>query len=281
MTGIYWIASYPKSGNTWMRLLMQSCQENGRIVDINTLSVAPMYATQRPIFDAFTGVASSDLTDDEILAWRPAVLRSFVESADLPLYAKTHEARLSLPDGTCLVPQDVTKGAVYMVRDPRDVAISLAAHADCSVDDAIGIMADDDMRKARSITRLQPALIECWASWSGHVESWLDGSGAPVHLLHYEALCADPATALAKALPILGLHFSQSIVRRAAANCALDILRAQERSDGFRERRGAAPFFREGRPGGWKRILSDRQAARIEADHGPIMRRLGYLDADY
>jgi hypothetical protein len=57
-----------------------------------------------------------------------------------------------------------------------------------------------------------------------------------------------------------------------------DRLRAAEDQDGFVERQpGMDRFFRRGIAGGWRDSLSPEQIARIESDHGTMMRRLGYL----
>lgn len=279
MSGFYWLASYPKSGNTWLRALLTSCLSGGGSIDINALDFAPTLSISRRQFDEIAGIASADLTEDEILAWRPAVLRAAAARAKAPLYAKTHDARLALPGGENLIPADATLGAVYVVRDPRDVAVSLAAHVDEPIDAAIERMADPDCRMARSPGRLHRNLVDCWSSWSRNAESWLDGPGIAPVLVRYEDLHADPVAVLTRTLPALGLEFSGAVVAAAVESSKLDRLRAQEQKSGFRERPGRAPFFGSGLAGGWRRILTAEQAARIEEVHAPMMRRLGYLGA--
>ncbi|PKP93092.1 MAG: sulfotransferase [Alphaproteobacteria bacterium HGW-Alphaproteobacteria-16] len=272
MSGIYWLASYPKSGNTWLRLLLRSYLAGGTAVDINAPAPDGWSLNGRAQFDAAIGVAASDLTDAGILAWWPSALRYWTQTRTAPAYLKTHDL---------CQPLDVTLGAVYLVRDPRDVALSLARQADSSIDAAIAIMGTPDKIMGRSRDRLQSRLAQFWGSWSQNVESWLAPAPFSVHVLSYEAMRADPVAALSGLLPALGFSVDQAAVEAAVAATALKSLRAQEAAMGFVEAEGPHPFFGEGRVAGWRTRLTPAQRARIEADHGQVMARLGYIDSDY
>ncbi len=277
MTGIYWLASYPKSGNTWLRLMVQACLAGSDDVDINALSFGLQHAHHRPLFDESVGVPAADLDTGQILAWRPFVVRALAERLGRPLHVKTHDMRLRLPGGEWLLPPDATAGAVYLVRDPRDVAPSLARHMGVGVDEAIDLMGRHDACLSRSVRRLTTLLPEYWGSWSRNVESWLAPTPFPARVVRYEDLRADPEGGLAGILGALGLAFPRHAVRRAVAATGLERLKAQEAVEGFAERPRGGPFFGDGRVGGWAGSLTARQAARVEAEHGNAMRRLGYL----
>ncbi len=272
MSGIYWLVSYPKSGNTWLRLLLRSYRQGGTAVDINDLAEDGWTISSRTQFDEQIGLAASDLTDAEILDWWPSALQKWTQGRTEPAYLKTHALR---------VPCEFTLGAVYLVRDPRDIALSLARHADCSIDAAIEMMGTPDKVMNRSRYRLQRRLLEPGGSWSQNVERWLAPAPFPVHVLSYEAMRADPATALSGLLPALGFPVYPAAVEAAIAATALETLRAQEAAKGFAEAAGPNRFFGEGRVQGWRDRLTPAQVAQIEADHGPTMRRLGYLPADH
>lgn len=272
MSGIYWLASYPKSGNTWLRLLLRSYAAGGAAVDINDPAPDGWSVNGRTQFDESIGVAASDLTDAEILAWWPSVLRNWARARNEPSYLKTHMV---------CGPFEATLGAIYMVRDPRDVALSLARHTDRSVDAVIAVMGIRDMVAEGSDGRLRPRLPQQWGSWSQNVESWLAPAPFPVEVVPYEAMRADPAAALSGLLPVLGFPVDHTAVEAAVAATSLDALRAQEAATGFIEATGPHRFFGEGRVGGWREILTPAQRARIESDHGEVMARLGYLDVPY
>jgi len=272
MSGIYWLASYPKSGNTWLRLLLRSYAAGGAAVDINGAVSEGWSLNGRTQFDESIGLAASDLTDAEILAWWPSALQKWAQARTEPAYLKTHMMG---------APWEFALGAVYLVRDPRDVALSLARHTNRSIDAAIEIMGTRDKLMNRSRYWLQSRLLEAWGSWSQNVESWLAPLPFPVHILSYEAMRADPAAALAGLLPVLGFPVGPAAVEAAVAATALETLQAQEAAKGFVEAVGPNRFFGEGRVQGWRDRLTPAQIARIEADHGPTMQRLGYLDTVY
>lgn len=276
MTKVVWLASYPKSGNTWLRLLLASCLNGGRAVDINDISLAPMLASDRQVFDEHIGVAAADLADDDVLVLKAAALRAEMANVEAPFFVKTHDARLRLPGGEWTAPPDITHGAIYLIRDPRDVAPSLARHLGYDLDHAIDFMARP-ARMAQTRRALPFQLPQFWGDWSGNVESWLTSVPFPAFVVRYEQLRAAPEEMLADILGAVGLSRPRQVIRDAVAATTLDKLRAQEAAGGFTEAHRSAPFFGAGRVGGWKDALSARQVARIESDHGAMMRQLGYL----
>jgi aryl sulfotransferase len=276
MSKVVWLASYPKSGNTWLRLLLASCLNGGRPVDINAIPVGSGLAFDRAAFDERLGVAAADLAIDDVLALKADALRAEVADIEPPLFLKTHDARLHLPGGEWTVPPDITRGAVYLIRDPRDIAPSLARHLGYELDRTIDFMARP-ARMAQTRRALPPQLPQVWSDWSGNVESWLTAAPFPAFVVRYEKLRAAPEETLVDILGALDLPQPRQVVRDAVAATALDKLRAQEAAEGFSEAHLSTPFFGAGRVGGWKKLLTPVQASRIEADHGVTMRRLGYL----
>jgi aryl sulfotransferase len=277
MSGLYWLASYPKSGNTWLRLLLQSYLAGGAAVDINAIAMGAGLSDQRAQFDEAIGVAASDLTHAEILAWQGLGLRAWLQKFNQAVYVKTHG--VYTPTSLCGSPSvaEVTLGAIYLLRDPRDVALSLARHIDQGVDVAITLMGTPDKTMNRSRSYLKPRLPETWGSWSQNVEGWLAPRALPVHVVRYEALRAAPQAALLGILTALQLPIDLDAIQAAIAATDLAGLRAQEAAKGFTEGFGAQAFFGEGRVQGWCDRLTPPQVARIEADHGPMMARFGYL----
>lgn len=276
MSGIYWIASYPKSGNTWLRLALLSLWKDGAELDFASLDSFAPVAGDREAFEAVLGVESGELTDAEILALRPTQYREEARLSATPLLRKVHDAWTATPDGEPLFPPDATAGSIYIVRDPRDVAISLAHHFGRTVDQAIEQLNCPTEALARMPGGRQ--LAQRLLSWSGHVSSWIDDARPRPLLLRYEAMLGDPSGSLAAAAKQLGMSPDTATVARAALATRFDRLRAEEDRVGFRERpMAAARFFRRGLAGGWREELSPAQIAVIERAHGPMMTRLGYL----
>jgi aryl sulfotransferase len=274
-TRIGWLASYPRSGNTWLRLALEALID-GHVPDINEKRIRAPIARYSE-FDELLGVESSELTDAEVRDARPAFHRAIVESADGPLILrKAHEIFWRTSRGEPAFPADVSLGAVYIVRDPRDVAVSFAAFRGTSIDEAIAFMANPDAAIAVNSDRMRSQFEQPLGTWSHHTESWLTQAEMPIYLLRYEDMLASPAERLARVARFLGLPPAGA--GDAAEATRFEILRAQEEERGFDERPGTTKrFFRQGRAGNWRGVLTAEQLSRILRDHAPAMERLGYL----
>jgi aryl sulfotransferase len=274
-SGIWWLASYPKSGNTWLRVLLRTLV-SGRPADLATFSRLGGYAASRSEFERALGIDSVPLSPDQECNLRPSVFEVLAAEAKSPLFLKVHDACCLTPAGKPLFPRAATLGAVYVVRDPRAVAVSLAHHLADPFDPVIAFMDDDDATDARPTKWLSGHLRQRLLRWSEHVESWL-GAPFPVHLVRYEDMQADPHAACAAVAAFLDLPCDPAAIARAVEAASFSRLQAQEREFGFVEKPPqAAAFFREGRVDGWRDALTAEQAARIVAAHGAVMRRLGY-----
>ena len=132
---IVWIASYPKSGNTWFRTFI-SCLLNEAEADINKIDSDGIASSRSP-FELCTGLDSTNLTVQEIAALRPAVYDMLSATLRKDLWIKAHDACHMLPDGTPLFPATATKTACYLMRNPLDVAVSFASHNGATLDKTI------------------------------------------------------------------------------------------------------------------------------------------------
>ena len=143
MNGIIWLASYPKSGNTWFRVFLTNLRgEEGGPANINKLHSAPI-ASARGIFDDEAGVEASDLTPDEIDRLRPEIYTHLAKQAEETLFMKVHDACTSNDKNLPLFPEEATAGAIYIIRNPLDVVVSFADHSGWDYDKAILRMADE------------------------------------------------------------------------------------------------------------------------------------------
>jgi sulfotransferase family protein len=284
MTEQVWLASYPKSGNTWMRALIGALAlPRGAAFDLRTSISMGGNANSRPHFEDATLLDSGLFTFDEIDRLRPRVHRFPIrdDGAASPLgarFVKVHDAYLSNADGAALLggPEACAK-AIVIVRDPRDIAPSLASHHRSSIDAAIAVMADADSQTADRPDRQVNQLRQRLSSWSGHVLSWLEQSDIEVCRVRYEDLAADPAGELLRAMAFAGIDVSGEHAASAARAANFSALQAQEARWGFAERPPRVEaFFRRGQVGGWRSELTAEQTLRIEAAHGPVMQRLGY-----
>jgi hypothetical protein len=275
---IVWLASFPKSGNTWFRIFLANLAagESGP-ADINNLDERGGIASSRQEFEAATMLDSGLLSQDDIDNLRPRVYQAMTADESGQRWVKVHDAYTQTPDGEPLLGQDVARAAVYLVRDPRDVAVSLSHHNSTTIDDAIKLMNAADGALCGSPKGFAMQLRQKLLGWSGHVTSWLDQGDVPVHLVRYEDLKASPGACFGAALGFAGRPATQAEIERAIQHADFAALQRQEMEKGFGERMSrTAPFFRAGRSGGWREALTSEQAHAIEQCHGAVMSRLGY-----
>jgi sulfotransferase family protein len=278
---IVWLASYPKSGNTWLRVFLTNFVRNdGPPADINALEMQAN-AASRHVVDHALVVECSDLTEDELAWYRPEAYRILAGRSHQTLYLKIHDAYTRSADGEPLIPADVTRGAVYLVRNPLDVAASLAHHHATTLDRTIELMGSEDGALVSGQTRLAAQLKQRLLTWSQHVLTWVDQTAIPVHLMRYEDMLGQPVETFSAALRFLGLPDDADRVRMAVGFSSFQHLRDQEQAHGFTEKpHKAESFFRLGRAGSWRESLTEAQIGKIIEDHGAVMRRLGYLTQD-
>jgi aryl sulfotransferase len=296
VTRTIWLASYPKSGNTWLRMLIANLSaQDDKPVDINDLPERGGIASARGPFDYLLLIDSGLLTHDEADSLRRRVYEALARGAeddeydkpkDLPpvRFVKAHDAYTFTPKNEPLLAgARGADGAIVIVRDPRDVAPSLANHMGGNIDDAITFMSDRDAGFCAGSKRLGNQLRQKLPGWSGHIASWLDQSDIPVHLIRYEDMKADTFGTLSRALAFADRAATDEEMRRAVSSADFAQLQEQERGNGFREAPrpwSGGNFFRRGEAGGWRNELTVEQVERIESEHAPMMRRLAYPLSD-
>jgi len=291
VTRTIWLASYPKSGNTWLRMLVANLSaKDDKPVDINDLPERGGIASARGPFDYLTLIDSGLLTHDEIDCLRPRLYEELArgsqddeydkpEDAPPVRFVKVHDAYTLTPKGEPLLAgRRGADGAIVIVRDPRDVAPSIANHNRVDIDAAIALMNDREAVYCAQRGRLDRQLRQQVPGWSGHIATWLDQSDIPVYLIRYEDMKADTVGTFRGALDFAGHPASDEDIRRAVGYADFAELRRQEEEKGFSEtpRRPGGLFFRRGEAGAWRDELSAEQVGLIEAAHAPMMRRLGY-----
>jgi len=277
---IWWLASYPKSGNTWLRAWLRNMQLNGATpADIDDLALGPL-ASSRDWFEDVLGLDSGELGPERIARLRPDLYRWASAHAEAPMYCKVHDIQARLDDGQWLFPPEASRGVLYLVRNPLDVAVSLAPHMGVDLDEAIARLCHPGHAIAARRDGGDDQLRQHLSDWSSHVLAWVDQPDIPVLALRYEDLHAQPLASFRRAADFLGLTATEAVLRQAIRHSAFPVLQAQEARAGFAEASYKAPrFFRRGEPGGWRDSLTPTQVDRVIAAHGAAMARFGYLDS--
>ncbi|HUO25379.1 MAG TPA: sulfotransferase domain-containing protein [Candidatus Aquilonibacter sp.] len=235
------LTSYPRSGNTWSRFLVGNLiRPSEDVTFLNIEKIVPdMYKTADMVLRRLP---------------RPRVLKSH-ELFD-PRYGKV----------------------IYIVRDPRDVAVS-NYHWEMKL---------RSIREGYPIEQFVPRWMEAqfWrriGSWADHVNSWLatrEGKDCFL-LIRYEDLKKDPRAELRRMAGLLGVEASPQILDRAVGASSAERMSEMESTQAGKwvathRTRPDKPFVRQGASGGWRSVLPPPTVVLIESQWGGLMKKLGY-----
>lgn len=236
------LVTYPRSGSTWSRFLFGNLIHTGEAVN-------------------FTNVSQLVPTIYEHADRR---LRS------LPRILKSHE---------CFDPR--YPRVIHIVRDPRDVAVSLYYYTQ-----KVRVL-PDGYPMDEFVSRFLAADVVDWAdrlgSWEDHTRSWLclrQGKSSYC-LIRYEDLLANTAQEVTRAAPLLQMDLTPSKIERAVRLSSASEMQSLERKQwkqwtATRDSREDIPFVREAKSGGWRKHLSEDSVKRMELAWGATMQELGY-----
>ncbi|MDP1574961.1 MAG: sulfotransferase domain-containing protein [Coxiellaceae bacterium] len=276
--GLYWLSSYPKSGNTWFRIflanLLNLSKENKPmpINDVDHL-INDHITTTRTWVNQACGFDTNNLTDDEIDMLIPALYIKYNKQHTDLSYHKIHRAYTFVNNDQPLIPLNHCLGAIYFIRNPLDIAPSLANHFNFSIDDAITMMGD------KKFALYYYPLRQWLLSWSLHVDSWVQSKAKNLLLLRYEDMVMNPLDTFTKAVRFLKLDASSHLIEQAISHSSFNKLKQFEEHIGFLDKPPTLKsFFRKGIVGDWQSALTDNQIQKIITDHGNIMRQFGYLN---
>ena len=276
--GIIWLASFPKSGNTWTRAFMHNLLkimhgETSGLASVNNMAEFSTWDISGKLYEEILGKPAKEATRIEIAAARPKAQAVIAERSQGLILVKTHNA-LILDRGVPTINFAVTSGAIYVVRNPLDVAISYAHHLARKIDYAI-----DAMEIFNAETRVNDKVVyEVYGSWSQHVASWTKKPHRAIYVMRYEDMLEKPLDTFGKLAKHLLLSPTPAQLKKAIELSSFDRLKKLEQEEGFVEKpKHAERFFREGRSGQWRDQLTKEQINRIVVAHSEQMRRFGYL----
>lgn len=264
---IIWLASYPKSGNTWVRIALNLALEGS--IDLNEIKI-----------NSFSGLIKSYLENTiklknpgEIVNHWKSVQKSISNETSKGSYIclKTHNAMGKI--GNEFFPTlKYTAGCVYIVRDPRDVAISYSNHFNIAIDDSVRSVMNDDRMIYDPENFYRSEVI---SSWKNHLISWRNSS-FPILILRYEDLLKDPFLSFEKLFKFCNIkpliHIDE-IIKLST----FDNLSKLEKFSGFKESSiHGKPFFNKGKSEVWKNY-PQKHFEKILDSCGELMKEFNYI----
>ena len=273
---IAWLASFPKSGNTWFRCFL-SALIDGK-VEINQLKTDGIFSG-RHLLDSTYDIDGRLLDETEVKNRMPTVIRHYAAQRQKLLFCKIHDAYSINKKELPIIPADVTLKAIYLIRNPLDVVASYANHNNSTKDQAIKMMNKKNGYLARQKNgfNINNQLPQLMYDWSGHVNSWHQQTEIEVLTVRYEDMKHKGLETFSKVIADLGLEVPEADIAKAIELTQFEKLKKAEQEKGFQEKNvKTESFFRKGRTGGYKEELNAEQMALICQAHGETMEKFGY-----
>jgi hypothetical protein len=290
---IMWLASYPKSGNTWMRALL-SCYLFDQYHDENQDVFSKMKIIKSfPKKFAFKGIVDENyLIKNKLGAYKYFIKAQEKINKDPNLHIiKTHNFCGS-SNGYEFTNKQNTIGSIYIVRDPRDVAVSYASFADISYKESVSLLFNDNR-----ISFNDKYYPEARLSWKTHLISWLSFP-APRLIVRYEDLLKNTEGILRSTIIFINQFLNNKItvdedkITRVVSECDFNKLKYLENKKGFDENEDwldetkkklfknsnkQKRFFRKGKEKSWENVLPESLIKQIENSFSKEMKKLNYI----
>ena len=279
---ILWIASYPKSGNTWIRALVSTYMySDERKFNFDLLDRIPKFV-QDKYFSPFIKLEELKKKPLKIVEYWHAA-QSRINLANRAMFFKTHNACAAYGD-KWFTDETNTIGYIYVVRDPRAVVCSLAHHSSISLEKATAEVLNEKFIGYNGSYKL----AELPGSWKINYLSWKKKKNFEGIIIKYEDLIDNAEREFKKILFYLKKIFKtfgydesyflngENKILEIINSCQFSNLRKMEEAYGFKEAI-YNKFFRIGQKDNWKKELSSDLRRKIEVNFKKEMLELGYL----
>ena len=276
---IIWLASYPKSGNTWLRMFLKSY----------FLKPNEKFSLQNSILDSFKAQGfpdqyildhlKVDYNKFEEIAKNWEAMQDYINLNKRTNFIKTHSAMCKVGPYQ-LTSLRNTKGGIYMVRDPRDVIVSLSDHMGLDYEQTFHHMSNS-YNFEYPLTGNKGYKKSLMGSWSDHYKSWKSFKSCKILIIKYEDMILNELNTFTKVINYLSeidkIEFNSNKLEKALKQTQFKELQKLEKAEGFFEKGRGELFFRKGKIGTWKNEVSSNLINKIEKLFKNEMEELGYL----
>ncbi len=284
MDKILWIASYPKSGNTLVRAIISSLiYSKDGIFDFSILENLKQFDIDF-YFEFIKEINQEDyknLNRLEVVSkyWALAQKRSFKK--ENRYIFKTHAANLMFKN-LKYTDENRSLGLIYIIRDPRDVAVSYSKFRRESIDSTIDLIKN----KNAVIYNSHNEIIVPLSSWDVHIKSW-SLLKVPSYIVRYEDIINNREKFIIELINFLqnklklNIKVNEKKISNILKTTSFNQLQKNESQKGYYAfnhiKDKEWKFFRKGVAGQWKNDLSSEQISEINNSFNNTMNKFGYI----
>ena len=282
---IIWIASYPKSGNTWIRSLLASYlfSKNGSfnfnlLKYINQFSVGNLSTDLQKVYNHEDRISKSWIPHQELI------------NRDKKIhFLKTHNALCTINNNK-FTDKLNTAACIYIVRDPRNLVTSLSHHYELDYKNAIKFITNKRKIIFPKTLNNKKDIFHDFnfiSDWPGHYNSWKNISFCPIKIIKYEDLLADTRNIFISILKFISkftkMDFNEEKISNALKTTNFDNLRRIEKVENFEESiistktNKKVKFFNLGKDNDWRRLLDKSTILKVEKKFKKEMNELNYI----
>tara|TARA_B110000014_G_C19959693_1_gene496644 strand:+ start:13 stop:858 length:846 start_codon:yes stop_codon:yes gene_type:complete len=279
---IIWLASYPKSGNTWVRAMLSSLiYSKDGIFNFEFLKYINKYP-QKEHFEELT----NKFNDINELSKFWISSQNKINSDKKIKFLKTHHLRCSINNNN-FTNHENTIATIYIVRDPRDVIISYAKHHSLTIENTKLAMFNSQNYTFPQTVNENERLTTMLGSWADHYNSWIKNN-KNLLMIKYEDLISDTKKELLKILNFVNIFvkipIDETKVEKCLNSTTFENMKNMEEKGFFNENTvdentgKKIVFFNKGKKNEWKKNLNSSIKEQIEIKFKKEMFELGYLE---
>ncbi len=281
---IFWIASYPKSGNTWLRSLLSSYfYSRDGIFNQNLLENIAQFPERRHFVDFDY---DSKVVTDTSKFWIKA--QEKINENNKLNFFKTHNILGSINNENFTNKKN-TAGALYIVRDPRNVITSIQNHYELTKDEALKFMLSEKKYIYDYHTKDDFSDFQFISSWEKNYKSWLNQKIFPVKLIRYEDLNDKTLNILKEIIEFIQnimeekIEFNYLKAQNSVKSTNFENMKNIEQNHGFLESvlskndTKKIPFFHLGPKNNWKVMFDKNFQEKLNSIFENNLKELNYL----
>ena len=283
---IFWLASYPKSGNTWLRTLISSYyySKDGIYTD-NIIKKIGQFPEKKH-FTEFE--YDQNIVTDTTRFWLHA--QEKINKDKQLRFFKTHNAFGALNNQN-FTNRKNSLGCIYIVRDPRNVITSLKNHYEMNDEQSLKWMTNEKqfIYDVQNLEKDGYSDFQFISSWETNYKSWLVQKQIPFKLIKYESLLNETYVVFKDIVDFInkttGINkkIDKERLKNSVQSTSFNKLKDNEKKHGFSEAitskktNEKIPFFFLGPENDWKKILSEDMKIKLSKIYEKNLKELSYL----